>query len=71
MTSKPSTTFTGVRVAIDVAKLTHRVLLELPSGHRRALRIANTKTEIDHLVTTLRGFDLPCDIAFEPTGDYR
>ena len=70
MTSKPSTTFTGVRVAIDVAKLTHQVLLELPSGQRRALRIANTKTEIDHLVTTLRGFDSPCEIAFEPTGDY-
>jgi transposase len=70
MTSKPSTTFTGVRVAIDVAKLTHQVLLELPSRQRRAMRIANTKTEIDHLVTTLRGFDLPCEIAFEPTGDY-
>jgi len=59
MTSKPSTTFHGVQVAIDVAKLTHQVLLELPNGQRRALRIANTKTEIDHFVTTLRGFDLP------------
>ena len=70
MTSKRSTTFTGVRVAIDVAKLTHQVLLELPDGHRRSMRIANTKTEIDHLVATLRGFDVPCEIAFEPTGDY-
>jgi len=70
MTSRPSTTLPAVRVAIDVAKLTHQVLLELPSGQRRTLRIANTKTEIDHLVTTLRGFDSPCEIAFEPTGDY-
>jgi hypothetical protein len=45
MTSKPSTTFTGVRVAIDVAKLTHQVLLELPSGQRRAMRIANRSEE--------------------------
>jgi transposase len=70
MTSKPSTTFTGVRVAIDVAKLTHQVLIELPSGQRRTLRIANTKTELDHLVATLRGYGQPCEIAFEPTGDY-
>jgi hypothetical protein len=29
MTSKSSNTSSGVRVAIDVAKLTHQVLLEL------------------------------------------
>ena len=70
MTSKSSTTSPVVRVAIDVAKLTHQVLLELPSGHRRALRIANTKGEIDRFVATLCAFNLPCEIAFEPTGDY-
>ena len=70
MTSKTSTTSSRVRVAIGVAKLTHQVLLELPSGRRRAMRIANTKTEIDRLVVTLRAFKLPCEIAFEPTGDY-
>ncbi len=59
-----------MRVAIDVAKLTHQVLLELPSGQRRAMRIANTKTEIDRFVAMLRAFNLPCEIAFEPTGDY-
>ena len=70
MTSKSSTTSSGVRVAIDVAKLTHQVLLELPSGHRRAMRIANTKAEIDRFVATLCAFHHPCEIAFEPTGDY-
>lgn len=70
MTSKSSTTSSAVRVAIDVAKLTHQVLLELPSGQRRAMRIANTKVEIDLFVATLRGFERPCEIAFEPTGDY-
>ena len=59
-----------MRVAIDVAKLTHQVLLELPSGQRRAMRIANTKTDIDRFVATLRALELPCEIAFEPTGDY-
>ena len=70
MTSKSSTTSPVVWVAIDVAKLTHQVLLELPSGTRRGMRVANTKTELDRFVAMLRAFDLPCEIAFEPTGDY-
>ena len=39
MTSLSSTTSPVVRVAIDVAKLTHQVLLELPTGKRRSLRV--------------------------------
>ena len=70
MTSSSSTTSPAVRVAIDIAKLTHQVLLELPSGKRRVMRVANTKTEIDRFVETLRALDQPCEIAFEPTGDY-
>jgi hypothetical protein len=41
MTSRSSTTSATVRVAIDVAKLTHQVLLELPNGKRRVIRVAN------------------------------
>jgi transposase len=57
-------------VAIDVAKLTHQVLIELPTGRRRALRVANTKAEIDGLVQLLRGVGERWEVAFEPTGDY-
>jgi transposase len=70
MTSRFSTTCPVVRVAIDVAKLTHQVLLEDPRGKRRVMRVANTKSEIDHLVAVLRALKAPCEIAFEPTGDY-
>ena len=70
MTPISSITSPTVRVAIDVAKLTHQVLLELPSGKRRVLRVANTKTEIDRFVATLRALKHPCEVAFEPTGDY-
>ena len=70
MTSLSSTTSPVVRVAIDVAKLTHQVLLELPTGRRRSLRVQNTRIEIERLVTLLRSLDGPCDVAFEPTGDY-
>ncbi len=70
MTPLSSTTSPVARVAIDVAKLTHQVLLELPTGKRRSLRVQNTRIEIERLVTLLRSLDCPCDVAFEPTGDY-
>ena len=70
MTSRFSTTSPVVRVAIDVAKLTHQVLLEDPRGKRRVMRVANTKSEMDHFVALLRELKAPCEIAFEPTGDY-
>jgi transposase len=70
MTSLSSTTSPTVRIAIDIAKLTHEVLLELPSGKRRVMRVANTKADIDRFVAALRALEHPCEIAFEPTGDY-
>ena len=69
MTSASSTTAT-VWVAIDVAKLSHQVLIETSDGRRRAMRVANTVAEIDGLVTHLQTLGAPCTIAFEPTGDY-
>jgi hypothetical protein len=57
-------------VAIDVAKVTHQVLVEGPGGRRWAMRIANTASDIERLVTFLHALPQPCVIAFEPTGDY-
>lgn len=68
MTSTSCTTSPVVRVAIDIAKL--QVLLELPNGKRRGMRVTNTKTEIDGFVAVLRALEHPCEVAFEPTGDY-
>jgi transposase len=70
MTSKLSTTSPVVWVAIDIAKLTHQALLELPSGKRRSLRLPNTRMEIEKFVALLRSLEQPCEVAFEPTGDY-
>jgi len=69
MTSASSTTG-ATWVAIDVAKVTHQVLVETPDGRRRSMRVANTAAEIERLVTYLRTMQPPCVIAFEPTGDY-
>ena len=65
MTSMPSTTLPAVRVAIDVAKLTHQVLLELPSGKRRVMRVANTRTEIERFVSMLVALAHSCEIALD------
>ena len=54
MTSRSCITAPVVWVAIDIAKLTHQVLLELPSGTRRAMRVHNTKTDIERFVAALR-----------------
>jgi transposase len=70
MTSRSSITSPTVRVAIDIAKLTHQVLVELPNGKRRAIRVANTKADLDHLAATLGALSSSCEVAFEPTGDY-
>jgi transposase len=72
VTERRSTTLASatVRVAIDVAKLAHQVLIETPSGQRRSLRVANTRAGIDALIATLDAEEHPCDVAFEPTGDY-
>ena len=70
MTSTFSPTSPVVRVGIDIAKLTHQILWELPGGKRRSLRVANTKTEIDRFVGMLGALGWPCEIAFEATGDY-
>jgi len=70
MTSCSSITSSTVRVAIDIAKFTHQVLVELPSGKRRVIRVANTKADLDRLIAMLRASTHPCEVAFEPTGDY-
>ena len=49
MTSQSSTTV-PVWVAIDIAKASHQVLIELPGGQRRSLRVANTTAAVAGLV---------------------
>lgn len=65
-----SSTMGATWVAIDVAKAAHQVLIETPDGRRRAMRVANSASEIERLVTVLRTLPQPCVVAFEPTGDY-
>jgi transposase len=70
MTQSSSITEPAVLVAIDVAKLRHQVLVQLPSGMRKHLKINNTKADFEHLAAFLHSCGSPCRVAFEATGDY-
>lgn len=69
MTRSVSTT-APVWIALDIAKAQHQVLIELEPNRRKSLRVPNTRSGIEDLIATLRGFERRCTIAFEPTGDY-
>src|SRR5215216_2708568 len=70
MTQCSSITQPAVWVAIDVAKLRHDVLIQLPSGMRKHLKINSTLADFEHLATFLRSCNSSCLIGFEATGDY-
>lgn len=61
-----------VLVAIDIAKLRHEVLLELPGRQRRRrLTMLYTRPERDRIVACLQGFEAPIVVVgFEATGNY-
>lgn len=70
MTPDVSTTTGPVWVAIDVAKAEHHVLIDTGQPARRTMKVPNTRPEIDRFIDTLQALQRPCEIAFEPTGDY-
>jgi len=57
-------------VAIDIAKRTHVVLVELADGKRRSFRVRRQRDSIDGFVAFLHGQEAPVRIAFEPTSNY-
>ena len=70
MTQCSSITQSAVLVAIDIAKLRHDVLVQLPSGMRKHLKINSTLADFERLAAFLHNCGSPCLIGFEPTGDY-
>src|SRR5829696_6446780 len=70
MTSQHSTPAPPVLVAIDIAKLKHDVLVELPDGRRQKMIVRNQLPEFRRLADYLRSLGRECLIAFEPTADY-
>ena len=58
-----------VMVAIDVAKLSHEVLIEFPDGKRKKLKVRNSRKGFTELFELLKPF--PNVVAgLEPSGNY-
>ena len=71
MTVAHSTSTPPVLVAIDIAKLKHEALVELPDGRRRRrMTVRNQRADFQQLADYLRSLGRECLIALEPTGDY-
>jgi transposase len=70
MTASHSTSVPPVLVAIDVAKLKHDILVELPTGRRQKMVVRNQLADFQQFATYLPSLGAQCLIAFEPTADY-
>jgi hypothetical protein len=58
-------------VAVDIAKVRNKVLIEAPNHkRRRRLSVLNTRPEHGRLIETLRAYGKPVICAFEATGNY-
>ena len=71
MTNSDTTRDPVVRVAIDISKHRHDILIAVPGKKRRQrMTIRNTKEDFERLGTRLTGFQYPVQVAFEATGNY-
>lgn len=59
-----------VLVVIHVAKARNDILVELPNGNRKKLKIANMAKDYQVFVEYLRSLDYPCKIGLEVTANY-
>lgn len=59
-----------VLVAIDVAKARNDILVELPNGNRKKLKVANMEKDYQVFIEYLRSLNYPCEIGLEATANY-
>lgn len=57
-------------VAIDIAKTSNDVLVELPSGKRKKLKVMNRMDDYRQFIEYLKSFNVACIAGFEATADY-
>lgn len=69
MTAKANLNPAVTRVAIDIAKRSHAVLVEFPGGEQKRFRMASSADDHDRLIRFLKEVPHPVVVALEPTGD--
>jgi transposase len=57
-------------VAIDIAKTSNDVLVELPTGKRKKLKVMNRMDDYREFIEYLKSFNVDCIAGFEATADY-
>ena len=70
MTDKANRSTDPVLLAIDIAKRSHDVVIQWPSGKSKTLRVPNTLEGFQYLLDAAGGGKVPVHAAFEPTADY-
>jgi len=71
MTNSDFTRDRAVRVAIDISKYRHDILIAIPGKKRRQrMTIRNTKEDFERFGARLLSYDVPVEVAFEATGNY-
>ena len=71
MTNSDFTPDPVVRVAIDISKHRHDILIAIPGKKRRyRMTIRNNKEDFEHLGARLLPYSDPVEMAFEATGNY-
>lgn len=70
MTDQPPLQTYNSWIAIDIAKDSNVVAIETSEGKRSTFRIANNHSGHDRLTTAIHALPQPCQIGFEPTGNY-
>jgi len=70
MTHQHFNTSTTVFVAVDVAKIKHKILVLLPSGKKKKMKMANNLKDFNQLITYLKSLEMHCVIGLEATGNY-
>lgn len=71
MTNIKPTSESVVRVAIDISKNRHDILIALPGKQRRQrMTIRNHREDFERFGARLLSYDVPVEVAFEATGNY-
>jgi transposase len=70
MTKTSFNTTTTIFVAIDVAKARNDVLIQLPNGGQKKLKVSNMMKDYQDFVEYLKSFNAPCVIGLEATANY-
>jgi len=71
MTNFDFTPDPAIRVAIDISKHRHDILIAIPGKQRRQrMTIRNKKEDFERLGARLLSYSIPVEIAFEATGNY-